>query len=227
LGLYPYQCQHYTCQHRFYRKLNCSAANHEDISISSVSENLYSDIRSEVTDTGYLVKPEVLSHLSEREPISEPLNGRIQKFTPQLVSNVTHYDFRPPTSVIPSKFLTLTWRELGKQQIHTISSESIDGDPIRVTLGRDRSRCDLVFIDQTVSGLNAEIYFDDDLEAFYIRNLRPINPPFVNDQKVVSSTRLASGMLLSLGKVAITIEIESDAFEIEPTILFDRDENSA
>jgi FHA domain len=227
LSIYPYQCQHYTCQHRFYRRVNRFAANQEDITISSVSENLYRNVQYAVEDNRHLVNPEVLSKLYEPKELSTPLTKRSNQSPPPIVSNVTHYDFRPQTSVICRKFLILTWRELGKQKIHTIASEGKNGDPNRLKLGRDPSRCDLIFADQTVSGLNAEIYFDDRAAAFYIRNLRPVNPPFINGNKVVSSTCLESSTTLYLGKVAIAIEVELDYYDLEPTILFDHQEHSA
>lgn len=227
IGITPHQCTHYTCQHRFYRRLKKSSIESQQSTITCVSDRLYGHLRHEteggssrfpapqIDNLTTIPQSEILVIPDRHPPVSE------------RVSNVHHYDFRSPSSVICRKFLTLTWREGGTKQSHTIGSENKHGFPTRVHLGRDPSRCDLVFADQTVSALHAEIYFDDDSENFYLRNLRPANPPFLNDRKVVAVTPLARGVVLYLGKVAIAIEIESEYYDLEPTILFERDEHSA
>jgi hypothetical protein len=228
VGIHPYQCSHYTCQHRFYRKFKPFAASNEESVISSVSENLYGGQHYQILDNQHLVDRHLLGNLYDSKKSDKVSTETTTELTPKVISNnVTHYNFRSESSVLCRKFLTLTWYEHGRKQTHTITSESKNGHPNRVTLGRDPSRCDLVFVDRTVSGLNAEIYFDDSTGDFWLRNLRPINSPFINNQKVISSACLEAGVTLYLGKVAITVEIENDYYDLEPTLLFDRGEHSA
>jgi FHA domain len=225
IGIQPYECRHYTCQHRFYR-IGKQSVPKERLDTSTLSKRLYQKDRYEINDNRHLVDPDLIANLYE--PTTEPSEKTEKdKLSANLANNIPQYDFRDFACVKSRKFLTLTWSEHGRQQIQTIPSEKKNGYPNRVKIGRNPSRCDLVLVDKTVSGLNAEIYFDDSSENFYIRNLRPVNSPFINDRKVETSARLESGAILYLGRVAIAIAIESDYYDLDPTILVNRHQDPA
>jgi len=102
--------------------------------------------------------------------------------------------------------LTLTWTEAGVRQTQTIQNGQPSKNPGTVRLGRDRAKCDLVLDDRSVSGLHVEIFFNQELQEYAVRNLRPTNPPLV-DGKILTSgeATLRSDSRIHLGKVQIDV----------------------
>jgi len=100
--------------------------------------------------------------------------------------------------------LTLTWTEAGVRQTQTIQNGQPSKNPGTVRLGRDPGKCDIVFSDQSVSGLHVEIFFNQELQEYAVRNLRPSNPPLV-DGKILASgeAKLRSDSRIHLGQVQI------------------------
>ncbi|MBE9186495.1 FHA domain-containing protein [Microcoleus sp. LEGE 07076] len=102
--------------------------------------------------------------------------------------------------------LTLTWTEAGVRQTQTIQNGQLSKNSGTVRLGRDRAKCDLVFLDRSVSGLHVEIFFNQELQEYAVRNLRPSNPPLV-DGKILASGEaiLRSDSRIQLGQVQIDV----------------------
>jgi ribosomal protein S27E len=117
--------------------------------------------------------------------------------------------------------LTLEWKEAGQTIARTIQGMETYKNPGTLRIGRDRIRCDLVLSDLSVSGLHVEIFFNDQRQIFYIRNLRNSNPPLV-DGKILHQGEmvLSFGSQIQLGQVELkVIEMSMNATEIPPTIL--------
>ncbi|MEG5057632.1 FHA domain-containing protein [Microcoleus sp. A2-C5] len=102
--------------------------------------------------------------------------------------------------------LNLTWTEAGVRQTQTIQNGQPSKNPGTVRLGRDPAKCDIVFSDSSVSGLHVEIFFNQELQQYAVRNLRASNPPLV-DGKILASgeATLKSDSRIHLGKVHIEV----------------------
>ena len=81
--------------------------------------------------------------------------------------------------------LTLAWTEAGVRQTQTIQNGQPSKNPGTVRLGRDPVKCDIVFSHPSVSGLHVEIFFNQELQEYAVRNLRDSNPPLV-DGKILT-----------------------------------------
>ncbi|OCR02823.1 peptide-binding protein [Oscillatoriales cyanobacterium USR001] len=117
--------------------------------------------------------------------------------------------------------LTLQWIEAGQEKNQTIQGMEANKNPGTLRIGRDRTRCDLVLSDLTVSGLHIEIFFNDRIQLFYIRNLRDTNPPLING-KILHQGEIVlnSGTQIQLGQVEIkVIQVSITPSGIPPTIL--------
>jgi FHA domain len=219
-GVYPYDCTYYTCLHRFYSKRRNSSANSQNSIDRPVLDRLYHGMRKKTS-----IQPEqILSNRKIDNSQERQQSGSIDSQTNGSAPDnrdSSRYDFSPSSQLQPRRILTLTWNNNGKERQHVIYSQNHKGVPAKIKLGRDPDRCDLVFTDRTVSGVNAEIYFDSQLQDFYLSNLRAINPPFLDRQKVISTAVLQSGVVLYLGRVPIAIEIGFDYAQVEPTLGFD------
>ncbi len=247
LGVYPYDCTHYTCQHRFYwrgsRSLSQSSVRSLD---RSALNNLYDPLKKEpykqqlpsdrqLDPVPGSLQPQLKSSDTEYHTLPQfPAHDTQNQDSQPVTNDPSRYDFLPSSQLQPRKILTLNWSENGEPKQQLIYSQNDKGVAGRVKLGRNPDLCDVVFKDLTVSGVNAEIYFDRQLQDFYLSNLRASNPPFIDRQKAISTMALASGMVLYLGRVPITIEIEIDYAQIEstggfdrPTHLFEREERLA
>lgn len=108
--------------------------------------------------------------------------------------------------------LTLSWVEGGEQKKQVIREGQPSKNPGTFRLGRNPSLCDLVLSDATVSGLQAEIFFQPQQDSFFIRSLRETNPLIVNGQSLpVGEVPLNQESNFKLGKVdfqvtAITVK---------------------
>jgi hypothetical protein len=232
VGVYPYECTYYTCLHRFYHRGHKFLAKSGNSGDRSVADYLYDGGGKETTHKQkQIISSDRLIGSGQRRLLSVKPETNGYQADP---NDLAEYDFVPLSQLQPRQVLTLTWNDRGQQKNYTIYSQNDNGVAGRVKLGRNPSQCDLLFADRTVSGVNAEIYFDCQLQKFLLSNLRAINPPFLDRQKVVSTTDLHSGVVLYLGRVPIAIEIGFDYAEIEPTLgfdgpthLFDREEYSA
>lgn len=99
-------------------------------------------------------------------------------------------------------YLTLVWTEAGQ-----VKSWQITEQMGTVRLGRDPSRCQVVFSHPTVSGLHVDISFQPQQQRFVLRNLRPSNPPMVNGQVVTQAeVTLTTGDRLLLGDLLLVVQ---------------------
>ncbi len=76
--------------------------------------------------------------------------------------------------------LSLEWVEKGQLCSQTIQEGQSSKNPGTFRLGRNPSKCDLILSDPTVSGLQAEIFFNPSQQNFYLRALRDNNPVTVD-----------------------------------------------
>lgn len=119
--------------------------------------------------------------------------------------------------------ITLEWQEEGRIRRETIRDQQRSTYPGTIRLGRDPTRCDVVLIDPTVSGLHVEIFFDVGRHSFVLRNLRYTNPPMVDGRQIPDGeARLSHGSTIYLGQVELKVVAVSLALPnngIPPTIL--------
>jgi predicted component of type VI protein secretion system len=100
--------------------------------------------------------------------------------------------------------LTLQWQEGNQLKTQVISDHYPSRQSGVVTLGRDPDRCDIVLQDPSVSGLHVEIFWQQN--HFYLRNLRPSNPPHVNQVPLVQGeVPLHQQTKICLGRVELTV----------------------
>lgn len=102
--------------------------------------------------------------------------------------------------------LTLQWVELGQIKARTLECSPSASQAASVRLGRDPSRCDWVLQDPSVSGLHVEVFFGLQHQHFYVRNLRPSNPPLLDGVAIPQGERpLHQGNRLQLGRVELMV----------------------
>ncbi|NJM71005.1 MAG: protein kinase [Scytonema sp. RU_4_4] len=98
--------------------------------------------------------------------------------------------------------LCLEWEENGQVKNRKILEKQQSKNPSRgVRIGRDPQVCDIVLSDPTVSALHIEIFFHQQKQRFYLRNLRQMNPPIVDAQLLLAGEMpLAVGSTIRLGQ---------------------------
>lgn len=102
--------------------------------------------------------------------------------------------------------MTLEWVEEGEHKKQVVVENQASKNPGKVRIGRDAVVCDIVLADPTVSALHAEIFFNNEREKFYLRNLRHRNPPVVDGQLLLAGEiALSPGSSLRLGKQNIKV----------------------
>lgn len=102
--------------------------------------------------------------------------------------------------------LTLKWIEAGEIRTQTLWDKQPSKYPGTVRIGRDPTRCDIVLLHPTVSGLHVEIFYDPQKSHFYLRNLRPSNPSKVDGQILAQGeTMLTPGSIICLGQVKLKV----------------------
>ncbi len=92
--------------------------------------------------------------------------------------------------------LTLEWEEVNETKTYKITNNQLSKTPGKFRIGRDPQDCDIVLSEPTVSALHVEIFFSQEKEKFYLRNLREKNPPVLDGQLL-----LAGEMPLSISSV--------------------------
>ena len=113
--------------------------------------------------------------------------------------------------------LTLEWQEDNRNCSQTLSLQDKIEQPGSIRIGRDRDRCDIVFqhpdpsITRTVSGLHLEIFWNEQAQQFYVRNLTrdrvPPNPAIVDGQTVITQeVVIAENSQIKLGKMTIRVK---------------------
>lgn len=103
--------------------------------------------------------------------------------------------------------LILQWSESGRIKTCVIS----ESQPTKVSgvfrLGRDPSKCDLVFRERSVSALHVEIFFRTEQHQTGIRNLRPSNPALVDGRPLTQGeVFLRQGSRINLGRIELLVQ---------------------
>ena len=97
--------------------------------------------------------------------------------------------------------LTLEWKEAGEIKTYKITNSQLTKIPGKIRIGRDPQDCDVILSDPTVSALHVEIFFNQEKEKFYLRNLRHKNPPIVDGRLLLAGEmQLSISSVLRLGK---------------------------
>lgn len=98
--------------------------------------------------------------------------------------------------------LTLQWHNAGQEKRQQISDRQASKNPGTFRIGRDPLQCDIVLSDATVSRLHIEIFFNQQQQNFYIRNLKLGNPPLVDGQQLFHNSEmpLREGSIIRLGQ---------------------------
>ena len=121
--------------------------------------------------------------------------------------------------------LILEWQESGQVKTHTIEDQQTTYHPGTFRIGRDPAQCDLVLADERVSRLHIEIFFLPDWQRFYLRNLKPQNPPRIDGGLLVEGeVALNQDNIISLGQtelkvINIVITDEVTMAVITPTVM--------
>lgn len=118
---------------------------------------------------------------------------------------------------------TLEWDEAGQVKNYTIQAQQPSKNLGSVRIGRDPMRCDLVLAHPTVSGLHIEIFFNNQCEGFWVRNLRESNPPLVDGAILQQGEKpLSFGSRIQLGQLELkVVSVTIAASGVVPTILLD------
>ncbi|WP_414550257.1 FHA domain-containing protein [Anabaena sp. CCY 0017] len=115
--------------------------------------------------------------------------------------------------------LTLQWHDTGQDRVQNIYEQQPSKNNHTVRIGRDPMQCDIVLSHPTVSGLHVEIFFHNQQQCFYIRNLRSPNPPIIDGQQLVQGEMpLHEGSMIYLGQVKLQVTAVT-INNIPPTIL--------
>ncbi|WP_017315223.1 FHA domain-containing serine/threonine-protein kinase [Mastigocladopsis repens] len=103
--------------------------------------------------------------------------------------------------------LSLEWEENGQVKNRKILEKQQSKNPGRgVRIGRDPQVCDIVLPDPTVSALHIEIFFHQQKQKFYLRNLRQMNPPIIDGQLLLAGEMpLSIGSSIRLGQQSFTV----------------------
>ncbi|MBE9038041.1 FHA domain-containing protein [aff. Roholtiella sp. LEGE 12411] len=102
--------------------------------------------------------------------------------------------------------LTLQWHDAGQDKTQNIYEQQPSKNPGTIRIGRDPLRCDIVLSNPTVSGLHVEIFFHNQQQRFYIRNLRSQNPPLIDGQQLVQGERpLTESTVIYLGQTKLQV----------------------
>jgi FHA domain len=102
--------------------------------------------------------------------------------------------------------LTLQWHDAGQDKTQKIHEQQPSKNFGTVRIGRDPAQCDIIVSHPTVSGLHVEIFFHNQQQRFYIRNLRSQNPPLVNGQQLVQGEMpLNDGSIIYLGQMKLQV----------------------
>ena len=102
--------------------------------------------------------------------------------------------------------ITLEWLEAGEIRRQVVKQGQASKNPGTVRLGRDQSRCDVVFSDPSVSGLQGEIFFHPQQGSFSLRALRETNPVQVDGQSFATGEMpLHQGSQIQLGQTQIRV----------------------
>ncbi|BAZ27672.1 FHA domain containing protein [Cylindrospermum sp. NIES-4074] len=117
--------------------------------------------------------------------------------------------------------LILTWTEEAIAKSEKIQEQQPSKNPGTVRIGRDPAQCDIVITHPTVSALHVEIFFNPQMQSFYLRNLRPTNPPVVDKISVIEGeVPLQEGSSIYLGQMEFkVVAVSGTEKRVAPTIV--------
>jgi hypothetical protein len=102
--------------------------------------------------------------------------------------------------------ITIAWTEGEQEVAKTLHPWQARKQPGVIRIGRDPERCDWVLSHLTVSGLHVEIIFQPGQHQFYLRNLRPQNPPLIDGLRLEEGEVLLQvGSRIGLGQLELRV----------------------
>ena len=103
--------------------------------------------------------------------------------------------------------LTLEWEEANEIKTYKITNNHSSKITGRTRIGRDPKDCDIILSEPTVSAVHVEIFFSQEKEKFYLRNLRQKNPPILDGQLLLAGEMpLAVSSVMRLGQQNIKVK---------------------
>ncbi|MGB3653155.1 MAG: FHA domain-containing serine/threonine-protein kinase, partial [Rivularia sp. (in: cyanobacteria)] len=103
--------------------------------------------------------------------------------------------------------LTLEWEETNETKTFKITNNHLTKTPGKIRIGRDPQDCDVILSEPTVSALHVEIFFNQEKEKFYLRNLRHKNPPILDGQLLLAGEMpLSISSVLRLGRQHLKVK---------------------
>ncbi|QEI39687.1 hypothetical protein BMF77_00240 [Dolichospermum sp. UHCC 0315A] len=116
--------------------------------------------------------------------------------------------------------ITFQWYDSGNQKIQQkqISQTQVAKHNGIIIIGRDPNVCDLVLNNQSVSSQQAEIYFNEEQQQFFIKNKNTVNTTTIdgNDLALNKELLVNNGSLIILGQQQIKIT-EIKIYPLPPT----------
>ncbi|WP_448269152.1 FHA domain-containing protein [Nostoc sp. DSM 114159] len=112
------------------------------------------------------------------------------------------------TTLMPQWKFTLQHDDAGKQQTWQFSEQQPTKNPDTIRIGRDPLKCDVVLQDNTVSSLHVEIFFNQQENRIFIRNLRGLqNLPLVDGVLLYPDKEfsLYNNSIICLGKQKLKV----------------------
>ena len=117
--------------------------------------------------------------------------------------------------------IIISWQEKDLTKIKTIRELQPSKNPGTVRLGREPSNCDIIFDDPSISRVHVEIFYNNQYDKFYLRNLKSNNPPIVDNELVVKPAEvvLNNNSVICLGQTKIQVIYNTNNILTAPTIL--------
>jgi len=117
--------------------------------------------------------------------------------------------------------IIISWQEKDLTKIKTIRELQPSKNPGTVRLGREPSNCDIIFGDPSISRVHVEIFYNNQYDKFYLRNLKSNNPPIVDNELVVKPAEvvLNNNSVICLGQTKIKVIYNTNNILTAPTIL--------
>ncbi|MDE5076189.1 MAG: FHA domain-containing protein [Trichodesmium sp. St5_bin2_1] len=117
--------------------------------------------------------------------------------------------------------IIISWQEKELTKTKTIRELQPSKNPGTVRLGREPSNCDIIFDDPSISRVHVEIFYNNQYDKFYLRNLKSNNPPIVDNELVVKPAEvvLNNNSVICLGQTKIKVIYNTNNILTAPTIL--------
>ena len=117
--------------------------------------------------------------------------------------------------------IIISWQEKDLTKTKTIRELQPSKNPGTVRLGREPSNCDIIFDDPSISRVHVEIFYNNQYDKFYLRNLKSNNPPIVDNELVVKPAEvvLNNNSVICLGQTKIKVIYNTNNILTAPTIL--------